>query len=101
MIGLDNIEARTSELATALKEGLSKINRVKVITPMDPKLSGGIAISELAGMDRKQTAAFVNELYTKYGIAGAATGGVRLCPHTYNTREDVEHTIQAVRQLLG
>ena len=61
----------------------------------------GASISELAGMDRKQTAAFVNDLYVKYGIAGAPTGGVRLCPHTYNTRDDVDRTIYAVRQLLG
>jgi isopenicillin-N epimerase len=101
MIGLENVEARTTELATSLKEGLSKINRVKLVTPMDPKMSGGIAISELVGMDRKQTAAFVNDLYVKYGIAGAPTGGVRLCPHTYNTRDDVDRTIYAVRQLLG
>jgi selenocysteine lyase/cysteine desulfurase len=26
---------------------------------------------------------------------------VRLCPHTYNTRDDVDRTIYAVRQLLG
>ncbi len=101
MIGLDNVEAHTTELASALKEGLSKINRVRVITPMDPRLSGGVTVSELVGMDRKQTAAFVNELYVKYGVAGAPTGGVRLCPHTYNTMDDVEQTIRAARQLLG
>jgi len=64
-------------------------------------MSGGIVIFGLAGLDRKQTAAFVNDLYVKYGVAGAATGGVRLCPHTYNTMEDVNKTIHAVRELLS
>jgi len=100
MIGLENVEAHTTELATALKQGLSKINRVKLVTPMDSRLSGGVTVFEVAGMDRKQTAAFVNDLYARYGVAGAPTGGVRLCPHTYNTTEDIEQTLHAVHQLL-
>jgi isopenicillin-N epimerase len=101
IVGQTAVEARTTELATALKQGVAKINKVKMITPMDPKLSGGIVIFGLADFDRKQTAAFVNDLYVKYGVAGAPTGGVRLCPHTYNTMDDVDTTIRAVRELLG
>jgi len=101
LIGLENVEAHTTELATALKQGLSKVNRVNLVTPMDHTLSGGVTVFSIAGMDRKQTAAFVDDLYTKYGIAGAPTGGVRLCPHTYNTRGDIEQTLRAVRQLLA
>ena len=48
------IEARTTELAQALKEGLSKINRVKVLTPMDPKFSGGVVVSTVAGFDNQK-----------------------------------------------
>lgn len=101
IVGQAAIEARTTELARALKQGVAKLNKVKMITPMDPKLSGGIVIFGLAGLDRKQTAVFVNDLYVKYGVAGAPTGGVRLCPHSYNTMEDVDKTIHAVRELLG
>ncbi len=89
------------ELAGALKNGLAKINKVKLITPMDPKLSGGVVISSIDGVDRKQMSALVNDLYTKYGVAGAATGGLRLCPHVYNSMEDVEQTIRGVRELVG
>jgi isopenicillin-N epimerase len=101
IVGQASREARTTELAQALKTGLAKLNKVKMITPMDPKLSGGVVISELVGLDRKQTATFVGDLYSKYGVAGAPTGGVRLCPHTYNTMEDVDKTIHAVATLLG
>ncbi len=101
VIGQAAVEARTTELATALKQGVAKFDKVKMITPMDAKMSGGIVIFGLAGLDRKQTAAFVNDLYVKYGVAGAATGGVRLCPHTYNTMEDVNKTIHGVRELLS
>src|SRR5580692_3636502 len=46
MMGFSNVEARTTELATALKAGLSKINRVKLVTPVDPVQSGGVVISQ-------------------------------------------------------
>jgi selenocysteine lyase/cysteine desulfurase len=101
VLGFDNVEARTMELAAALKTGLAKINKVKLITPMDPKLSGGVVISSIDGVDRKQMSSLVNDLYTKYGVAGAATGGLRLCPHVYNSMEDVEQTIRGVRELVG
>ena len=35
------------------------------------------------------------------GIAGAPTGGLRLCPHIYNTREHVERAVRGVRALLA
>ena len=33
--------------------------------------------------------------------AGAATGGLRLSPHVYNTMSDIELAIRGVRELLG
>ena len=49
----------------------------------------------------QQMGAFANDLYAKYGVAGAPTGGLRLCPHVYNSMEDVDQTIRAVRELIG
>jgi selenocysteine lyase/cysteine desulfurase len=101
VIGCENIEGRTTALATALKEGLAKINKVKLVTPMDPQLSGGVVIAQIADFDRAKTSALVNDLYEKYGIAGAATGGLRLSPHVYNTMADIELAIRGVRELAG
>jgi selenocysteine lyase/cysteine desulfurase len=100
-IGVDNIEARTTALATALKEGLAKINGVKLITPLDPQLSGGVVVSQMPALDRAKMSALVKDLYDKYGIAGAATGGLRLSPHVYNTMADVETAVRGVKELLG
>ena len=100
-IGADAIEARTTDLATALKQGLSGLSKVKMVTPMDPRLSGGIVIAQMPHLDRPKMAALVKELYDKYGIAGAATGGLRLSPHTYNSMDDVQLAIRAVRELAG
>jgi len=101
IIGLENVEARTTELASALKAGLAKINRVKLVTPMSPEMSGGVVIAQVSDLDRQKTGALVKDLYDKYGVAGAATGGVRLAPHVYNTMADIEMAIRGMRELLG
>jgi isopenicillin-N epimerase len=97
ILGPENIEARTTELASALKEGLAKINRIKLVTPMDPKMSGGVVVAQVADLDRQKTGALVNDLYEKYGVAGAATGGVRLAPHVYNTMAGINQAIRGMR----
>jgi len=81
VLGYDNVESRTTALASALKEGLAGIDKVKLVTPMDPQLSGGVVIAQVAGLDRAKMGLLVKGLYKKYGIAGAATGGLRLSPH--------------------
>jgi selenocysteine lyase/cysteine desulfurase len=40
-------------------------------------------------------------LYQEHRIAGAATGGLRLCPHVYSTVADIERTVDAVRMLAA
>lgn len=101
VIGFENVEARTTALATALKEGLAKMNKVKMITPMDPAMSGGVVISQMPELDRPKMSALVKDLYEKYGIAGAATGGLRLSPHIYNTMADIDQALRGVRKLLA
>ena len=102
MIGPQRVEARGIELATALKEGLAKINGVKMITPMDPRLSGGVCVVEFEGADHIRVSKIYNELYAKYGVAGAGMGPrLRLCPHIYNTMEDVERAIRGVAELAA
>jgi len=100
-IGYANIEARTMELAAALKAGLWKINKLKPVTPADPKLSGGVVISALSDADSPKMRTLISGLYDKYGIAAVATGGLRLSPHTYNTMDDIELAVRGVRELLA
>jgi selenocysteine lyase/cysteine desulfurase len=101
VLGFANVEARTTELAQALKEGLAKTNRVRLVTPMDPKMSGGVVILQVQDFDREKMGELIKDLYEKHGIGGAATGGLRLCPHVYNTMADVEAAIRGVQKLLA
>lgn len=68
---------------------------------MDSGLSYGEVIAQMPDLDRAKMSALVKDLYDKYGIAGAATGGLRLSPHVYNTMADIDSAIRAVRELLG
>jgi isopenicillin-N epimerase len=100
-IGYENIEARTMELAAALKAGLWKINKLKPVTPADPKLSGGVVITTLSDADSAKMRTLISGLYDKYGIAAVATGGLRLSPHVYNSMDDIELAVRGVRELLA
>lgn len=93
-IGAAEVEARVLRLATVLKEGMAELG-MTLVTPMDPGLSGGVCIVEVPG-DRR---AALDGLYEEHGIAGAGTGGLRLCPHVYNTMAHVERAVEGIGAL--
>ena len=97
LIGLQRIEARTIELSQLLKEGIVEAG-IGLITPVNPMLSLGVCVIEVPLEKRSDT---VDALYKNFGIAGAPTGGLRLCPAIYNTKEHVERAIAAAQQLLS
>ncbi len=96
-IGAARVEARMIELATALKDGLADAG-LSLVTPRPVELSGGVCIGEVESSERQ---AVVNRLYEEHGIAGASTGGLRLCPHVYNTMEHIERAVAGVKAILA
>jgi len=95
-IGPERVEARVYELANALKAGLKEAG-AQLVTPMDPALSAGVCVIRVPAGTGDQV---YQKLYAEHGIAGASTGGLRLCPHVYNTREHVERAVRGVKALL-
>ncbi len=99
LIGKLNIEKRVRGLNSYLKEQLrTKVPQATFITPIAPELSGGITIFTIPG---KNSQDIYQSLYAKYGIAGAATMGVRLSPNIYNTKDDINKAVDAIRALAG
>jgi selenocysteine lyase/cysteine desulfurase len=96
-IGPARIEARVYELSGALKAGLKEAG-VGLISPLDPALSAGVCVARIP---QGRTNEVYTKLYTEHGIAGAGTGGLRLCPHVYNTREHVERAVRGVKALFA
>ncbi|MGH9323168.1 MAG: aminotransferase class V-fold PLP-dependent enzyme [Vicinamibacteria bacterium] len=94
-IGYDRVEARVVELAAALKNGLAG-KGFSLVTPIDPEISGGVCIIEVPSKKRREA---LNRLYAEHGIAASTSGGLRLCPHVYNTMDHVERAIAGVDAL--
>ena len=94
-LGMKRVEARVVQLATMLKAGLKEAG-FELVTPMEPELSGGVAI---AVVDSARRGPFVDALYERHGIACAATGGLRICPHVYNTAEHVARAVSGAKAL--
>lgn len=104
-IGAAGVESRVRELTTALMEGLhQRIPGVTFHTPSDPALRLGVVVFDMPGL--ADPAAGFETLYREHGVAGASHGrghpfrGIRLCPHVYNTLEDVERAGEAVAALV-
>ncbi len=95
-IGRTRIESRVIELATALKTGLDDAG-IPLRTPMSASLTGGVCTVAVAPEKRRE---LVFEL-DKLGVAGSPAGGLRLCPHIYNTEEHVERAVRAVAALMA
>lgn len=101
-IGNDRIEARIRILVQALKSRLEKrIPGIKFRTPLEPELSGGVVVFNAPGLDLSKA---LNTLYYEYNIGcaifGGKLGGIRLCPHIYNTMEEIDKAINAVAGLM-
>lgn len=100
-IGRARIENRIRSLASAFKSELKKrIPTVKFHTPLEPELSLGVVVFSAPGIDLSQA---LDTLYHNHNIGCAVFGGdlagIRMCPHIYNTMEEMERAVHAVSQL--
>lgn len=59
-------------------------------------MSGGVAVIEVP---KENQADVADTMYATFGIAGSTTGGLRLCPNVYNTREHIERAVRGVASM--
>lgn len=102
-IGIDRVAARSLALADRAKRQLAAMPAVQMKSPMSPELSGALVKFSLRN---KPTREAYDTLWQKHRMALAmtATGdaeGVRCSPHVYNTFEDIDRFVGAVRTLAG
>jgi len=95
MVGLAAIEKRVFELASQLKAGLKDAG-ARLVTPEQAEFSAGVCIMEVPAENRQRV---LDGLYRDHGIAGSTSGGLRLCPHFYNTSEHVNRAIKGVKAM--
>jgi isopenicillin-N epimerase len=99
-VGKKKIQDRIHFLNTMLKQGLSKMKKIKLITPMDEGLSAGIVCFEVEG---KKPGTFVKELEKHHIIASTTPYReryARLSPSLVTLEADVEKTLRAIEKLI-
>jgi len=101
MIGAANVEARMRLLAGTLKEKLAAISGVQMKTNMQPELSGGVVKCKL---NTVQTKLAYDALWEHHRISIAPTlsgdaEGLRFSPHIYNSQDDLDQAVAAVKTL--
>ena len=96
-VGPERIETRVLELTTALHDGLRSIRGAQMVTPSRPEMRAGVCIVKFDGREARP----IHEaLYKEHHIATAPTGGLRFSPHIYNTMQDVERAVAAVKTIV-
>jgi len=101
MIGVKTIESRVRTLATRAKTELAKLPNVQIKTNQEPELSAGVIKFRLSNMPTKQA---YDTLWEKHRIAITMTAsgdseGLRFSPHIYNSFEDIDRAVAAVKAL--
>ncbi len=100
-IGRPEIEARSRALADAAIEGLAGLDGVKLWTSVDPSLRAAVVTFQPGALDPSRTV----EALEADGVVAASRGGqdrpgIRFSPHFYNSFEDVERGVAAIRRYL-
>jgi selenocysteine lyase/cysteine desulfurase len=98
-IGRDRIAERTREQATRLKEGLAEIGGVRLVTPVDERLSAGIVCVELAGRNPFEAVDALDGQGISASVTPYREPYVRFGPSIVTTPEQVDVVIEAVAGL--
>jgi selenocysteine lyase/cysteine desulfurase len=97
------VEARMKALAARAMRGLADLPGVMLKTNPDPALSGGVVKFHLTKLDTK---AAYDKLYSRHrmGIASTLAGesqGLRISAHIYNSMDEMDRAVAAVRELTA
>jgi selenocysteine lyase/cysteine desulfurase len=101
-IGRATIEARARQLAARLMRGLAALPGVRLWTDPDPTRSAAIVIFQPGSADPRQVGATLLERHRIVATVrgGQQNPGLRLSPHFYNTMEEMDAAIDAVRESM-
>jgi isopenicillin-N epimerase len=102
LIGPRNIEVRVRWLSSYFKEQIRQLP-VKMQTNIEPELSAGvfkISTGEANVKKHYDTLWERNRLATSSTPTGPAHG-IRFSAHIYNTKDDVDRAVKAVKDLVG
>ena len=94
-IGYNEIDQRIQFLVQKLIDGLVAMGYI-LTTPLDPARRHGVVVVHFD--DPNEGVDLYNWLYTEHRIGVASTGGLRICPHIYNTEEHIDRLLAAIQE---
>jgi len=101
-IGKKRIERRIKTLATYLKEKISQLPGIKLLTPMDPSLSGGLTVLIPDGIKNDH---LVSYLLEKYNLVIAPIfrekNAVRICTHIWISFKHIDILLKGLSELIA
>lgn len=102
-IGRAVIDERVRQLGQALMAGLRKLDGVKLWTDPDPTRSGAIVVFQPGSLDPRRLG---TALLEKEGVVATVRGGqdrpgMRLSPNLYNTMDEMDRVVGAVKRYLA
>ena len=115
LLGRNRVEARCRQLSARLRGHLERIPRVRILTPAQPELSGGILTFSVDGLSAgllarrlleehdmavkvaQGTYAFVPD----DDMEGESYNALRVSTHIYNDDADVDRLAAAVEEMVG
>ena len=98
-IGVERIEARNLDLAVSLKTALQETSGVNLLSPLEGPRTSGLVSFTIDGIDPK---AAVSYLWKQHRIVARSLdypSCVRVSLHFFNTKEEINHVVEAVRRL--
>jgi selenocysteine lyase/cysteine desulfurase len=103
LIGIHRVDARVRTLAGRAKQALAELGNVELKTNLEDDLSGGVVKFRLKNV---ATPHAYDLLWKRDRLAIAMTAGgdsegLRFSPHVYNTLQDIDCAVAAVRALTN
>lgn len=98
-IGKQRIADRVHALNRQCKEGLARMPRVKVYTPMADEVSAGIICFDVDGMKPEEVVARLRQRGIIASESPYRTSYARVAPSLFTFPDDVERTLREIRVL--
>jgi selenocysteine lyase/cysteine desulfurase len=103
MIGMKRIEERLQQITSAMKRAFAESSKLELRTNLEPELSHGVV---KVGLKHGRVKEAYDTLWNRHRLsiamtASGDTSGLRFSPHVYNTMDQVDRAVAAVREVAG
>ena len=95
----ERIQRRIKELGDRLRRGLSRMDGAEIVTPVHTEMCSGLTTFKVDGVEDQE---LQDELWRRGRIQPRALRegrGVRYSTHIYNSKDEIDRTLQIIENL--